>query len=84
VAATSVAAFPILVLGSWSLLRDGVGGLAIAAGLTVAIVALGARPIRLGPLSEVSLATVPTLGGAFVLPLLAIAPIASVAQVAAR
>jgi len=83
VVATSVAAFPMLVLGSWSLLRDGIGGLAVAAALAIAIVALGARPIRLGPLSEVSLATVPTLGGAFVLPLLAIAPIASVAQVAA-
>ena len=80
VAATAVVAAPMVALGSLSLLGEGPAGLGLAAILTLAIGVLAARPIRLGALSEINLATVATLGGAFVLPLLAIAPIAAIAQ----
>ena len=80
IAVTLVAAFPMLVLGTRPWLEAGAPGFALAALLTLVIAVLGLRPIRLGPWSEVTLATVPVLGGAFILPLLAIAPVALVAQ----
>lgn len=80
VTATALAAVPMLVLGSWSLAGAGPAGLAAGALCVAAIAVLAARPIRLAPLSDVSLAAVPVLGGAFVLPLLAIAPIVALAQ----
>lgn len=80
IAATLVTALPMLALGSRSLLGEGAAGLALAVALAATIAVLGARPIRLGPWSDVTLAAVPVLGGAFVLPLLAIAPVSLVAQ----
>lgn len=83
VAATALAAMPVLLLGVRSLLGGGPNGLVLAAAVTVAIAVLVARPIRLGHLSEVTLATVPLLGGALVLPILAISPVAALGQLAA-
>ena len=80
VMATAVAAIPMLVLGAVALGREGPAGLAVGAVLVAAIAVLAARPVRLAPLNELSLAAVPVLGGAFVLPLLAITPVAALAQ----
>lgn len=80
VAATALAALPMAALGVRSLLGEGPAGLAVAGALVLAIAVLASRPLRLAPQSEASLATVAVLGGAFVLPLLAIAPVAALGR----
>ena len=80
VTATALAATPMLGLGALALVGEGPAGLAVGALSVTAIAVLATRPVRLAPLSDVSLAAVPVLGGAFVLPLLAITPVAAVAQ----
>ena len=80
VAATALAAIPMLVLGARTLVAEGPTGLFVGAVVVAAISFLAARPIRLAPHSDLSLAAVPVLGAAFVLPLLAIAPVAALAQ----
>lgn len=80
VTATALAAIPMLLLGARALAGEGAGGLAVGALCVAAIAILAARPIRLAPLNDLSLAAVPLLGGAFVLPLLAITPVAALAQ----
>ncbi len=79
VAATAVAAAPLILLGLGSLL--GSAERTFAAVIFVAIAVLAIRPVRAGVSNEISLAEIPILAGMLLLPPLAVVPLVAAARV---